>query len=196
MGLQILHDAIQSSLTLYDLNSASFLSEVLVASCPSLKNTHLFGVNLITKARVLYMKGELHHAISILDPTANHFKTLFLYGLLCFDLHRYLEAESVMKRCVKLEATLQELSAAWCLLGMIVVSSIILFIFLFLIIGRICKAVNRIDQSITAFNSSLKFDALNWTAFHELSNLGIEVDAEKIFNVSRVNIKVKEDVIY
>jgi Anaphase-promoting complex, cyclosome, subunit 3 len=103
--------AVNNLISVKDYESAQFFAERLVASDKSISNAYLL-------ANVHFLNGNTKAAKDLLDPTSNHFSTVYLFGMCCYKLGMYQEGETALRRCLNdCTAPANEMAAAWNILG-------------------------------------------------------------------------------
>ncbi|KAI8910285.1 hypothetical protein EDD86DRAFT_205012 [Gorgonomyces haynaldii] len=138
---------IQQALEWFNYDSAVFLAERLVAT----DDTH---TNVYWLAKALYSKGEILRCLHVLDPTQNHYPSLFLYAKACLDLDKLLEGEAIVQRLVQLELGQTELANCY------------------YILSQFNSRLNRFDLVIEYLTKTVELDPFHWAAFRDLCDLG------------------------
>lgn len=108
----ILKISIKTALDNYNLETAQFLAERLVAANPESQNTYLL-------SKTYYLSGQFKAVYSTLDSTSKHGQSIILYGTCCLKLGKYAQGEIAVRRWIAdSESTNNnELSAAHHILG-------------------------------------------------------------------------------
>lgn len=102
----------------------------------------------------------------------------YLFSLVCYHLKKYSECEEILLPFNNFNPKLMTSND----LNLIPGGSNGLYL-----LGLICRKEQRKDYAIDYFIKCLEYDNLNWNAFHELCEMGVEININKMFSMTLNN---------
>ena len=188
-----LKQVISYSLDHFLLDNAIFFAERLQASVSSLTTPNISSYKqeaAFILATCYYHKRQFKQAYTVLQDCKSA-PCRFLFAKCCEELFLFSEGESALlsliPKDINSKSSITNRKGSSSLWNDSANPQMPDLAAIFCLLGRLCRRSNRVSQAIEHFQMALNLNPMLWEAYEELCIQGVNVDANRHFNVEQIS---------